>query len=88
MGVDRSLVSKILTGDRPITPQRITQMAGIMGINLAALLQETKTENTELTYSLRGHFSNRKSQNEFNQMLYSIKSFAKLNSQLLNGDKR
>ena len=88
MGVDRTLVSKILTEDRPITPQRMTQMAEIMGINLAALLQETKTENTELTYSLRGHFSNRKSQNEFNQMLYSIKSFAKLNSQLLNGDKR
>lgn len=88
MGVDRTLISKILTGERPLTPQRMTQMAEIIGINLAALLKETKSGNTELIYSLRGHFSNRKSQSEFDKMLYSIKSFAKLRSQLSNGDKR
>lgn len=87
MGVDRTLVSKILAGDRPLTPQRMTQMAEVIGIDLSAILKETKTENAELTYSLRGRFSNRKSQSEFNQMLYSIKSYEKLRSQLSNGEK-
>lgn len=87
MGVDRTLVSKLLSGDRPITPKRMSQIAEIIGLDLVPLLKEINKGNSELTYSLRGNFSNRKSQSEFNQMLHAIQSFVKLSGQLSKGDE-
>lgn len=86
MRVDRTLVSKILSGERQLTAKRMSQIVEITGIDLSNLLKEPNTDYQELTYSLRGNFSTRKSQSEFNKLLHAVKSYVKLGDQLPSED--
>lgn len=72
IGVSKSLVGHILTGQRQFLPERIVQVAKVMGTTTAQLMEPEYTEEKPYTLQLRGKADSRVAKRHIKNMLFAI----------------
>lgn len=72
IGVSKSLMGHILTGERQLLPDRMIQIARVMGITMDELLTPSHTEQRAYTLLLRGIVESRVAKRHLNSMLFAI----------------
>ncbi|ACA42249.1 hypothetical protein KQ41_06875 [Lysinibacillus fusiformis] len=82
LGVSKPLVGFMLNGERTLKPERIEQLAKIMGITTKELVQSDAIKKDQLTVNLRGELSNRRSKRELDSLLFAINDYLGLKEQV------
>jgi len=72
IGISKSLMGHILTGERQFLPERMSQVAKVMGITVEELLTKENEEEIAYTISLRGKADSRAAKRHLNNMLFAI----------------
>ncbi|MBM7572927.1 helix-turn-helix domain-containing protein [Aquibacillus albus] len=72
IGISKSLMGHILTGERQFLPERMSQVAKVMGISVEELLSKESEEEKAYTLSLRGKADSRAAKRHLNNMLFAI----------------
>ncbi|MEK5266680.1 helix-turn-helix domain-containing protein [Weizmannia sp. FSL W8-0401] len=71
VGISKSLMGHILTGKRQFLPNRMAQVAKVMGITVEELLAEDRSEKPYVL-SLRGKADSRAAKRQLENMLFAI----------------
>lgn len=88
MGVSKSLVGHILTGERALLPKRIMQIAKIMKMSVEELISEPPKEKQIYEVHLRGKLETRMSKRQMSYLLFAIEDCVELQRQLAAKDLR
>lgn len=72
IGISKSLMGHILTGERQFLPERMSQVAKVMGITVEALITKEIDAKKAYTISLRGKADSRVAKRHLNNMLFAI----------------
>jgi transcriptional regulator with XRE-family HTH domain len=86
IGVSKSLMGHILTGERQFLPERMAQVARVMGITVDDLLITPKTEENTYTLLLRGKAESRVAKRHLSNMLFAIEDCLRVKQDLSVGD--
>lgn len=82
LGISKSLVGHMLSGERTLLPKRIEKLADLMGISVTELVRDESFQTGQLKYQLRGATSNRRSKRELESLLFSIEDYVALKEQV------
>lgn len=83
LGVSKALVGFMLKGDYTLKSERIEQFARIMGITTKELVHtDAIIIEDQLTVTLLGELSNRRSKRELDSLLFAIKDYLGLKEQM------
>lgn len=72
IGISKSLMGHILTGKRQFLPERMSQVAKVMGITVEELIRREIEEEKAYTVSLHGKADSRVAKRHLNNLLYAI----------------
>lgn len=72
IGVSKSLMGHILSGERQFLPNRMIQVANVMCITVEELLTPEKAKEKEYTVLLRGKVESRVAKRHLNNLLFAI----------------
>ncbi|WP_338754935.1 helix-turn-helix transcriptional regulator [Bacillus sp. FJAT-52991] len=82
LGVSKSLVGHMLSGERTLLPKRIEEFARVMNVSVTELVKNEVAQSGPLTYQLRGKLSNRRSKRELDTLLFAIEDYVGLKEQV------
>lgn len=82
LGISKSLVGHMLSGERTLLPERIEKLADLMEISVTELVRDESFQTGPLKYQLRGTASNRRSKRELEALLFSIEDYVALKEQV------
>lgn len=70
----------MLNGERTLKPERIEQLAKIMGTSSKELIQPKVIKQDKLTVNIRGELTNCRSKRELDSLLFAINDYILLKS--------
>lgn len=85
IGVSKSLMGHMLTGERQFLPERMVQVARVMGITVDELLTTPKTVESTYTLLLRGKAESRVAKRHLSNMLFAIEDCRRVEQDLFVG---
>ena len=72
VGISKSLMGHMLTGERQFLPERMIQVAKVMGVTVDELLASRQMEERSYTILLRGNVDSRVAKRHLNNLLFAI----------------
>lgn len=82
IGVSKSLMGHILTGERALLPKRIVQIARIMGTTVEELVAANQSEKPEYEGVLRGTVQSSVAKRHMSYLLFAIEDCVHMRWQL------
>lgn len=82
IGVSKSLMGHILTGERALLPKRIVQIAQVMGITVEELVGANQPEKQEYELVLRGELQSRIAKRHMSYLLFAIEDCVRMQRQM------
>ncbi len=78
LNVSKSLVGHMLSGKRALLPNRIIELASLMGTSVEKLTKTPSSKQERMSVQLRGELTNRRSKSELNALLFAIEDYIRL----------
>lgn len=82
IGVSKALVGHMLNESRVIQPQRIVDIANVLGVSVNELTTDPSMRDERMTVELRGTLSNRRSKMELERLKFAVEDYIGLKSDL------
>ena len=75
IGVSKAMVGHMLNESRVIQPQRIVDIANVIGVPVKDLTTDTSMKEERMTIELRGTLSNRRSKMELERLKFAVEDY-------------
>lgn len=75
IGVSKSLIGHMLSGEREMKPERLVDIAKFLDTTVERLVKPIQSKKGPLEISYRGTLNNRKSKRTFDSVLFAIEDY-------------